>query len=139
MHKSIYHVIMRLFKNSIIVNVLHHLVRLHKLEDAFLRLNEEVKRRQLLLHVVYCFLYNFVNSQKFMVVAEACHLWICICVLLKTIFTEGLLMSAAILSYFLVVSCANSVGLCKGGHRELTEVLYRRKNCVMFIIEIHQC
>lgn len=87
MHKPIYHMIMGVFKNSIIIDKLDKLVRLDLLRYRFLDLDEVIERLKLLGHVVNSVVYNFFNLYEFMVTSKACHLWIRISMLLQTIFT----------------------------------------------------
>jgi hypothetical protein len=86
MHKPIYHMIMGVLKNSIIIDKLNNLVGLYVLRYPFLRLNELVKGLKLLGHMVNCIINNFVYLDEFMVIAKACHLCIGICMFLETIF-----------------------------------------------------
>jgi hypothetical protein len=87
MHKPIYHMIMGLFKNSIIFDKLDKLVRLYLLRYCFLGLDEVVELLQLLGHVVNSVVYNFLNLYKFMVASKACHLWIRISMFQQALFT----------------------------------------------------
>ncbi len=137
MHKPIYHVIMSIFKNSIIIDKLYNLLRLYIRKDPFLWLNELVECLKLLWHVVYGLINYFIYLDKFMV-TKACHLWIRICMLLKTIITERKLMSSAILSYFLVMGSTDSEWHINWDHLHLPECPYRRKQSVMFINGFHQ-
>lgn len=82
MHKSIYHVIMGVFKNSIIIDKLDKLIGLYLLGDRFLGLDEVVESLKLLSHVIYGVIYNFFYLHEFMVASEACHLWIRISMIL---------------------------------------------------------
>ena len=54
---------------------------------------------------------NFVDSDEFMVVAEACHLWIRVRMLLEAVLTQCLLMSPTVLSDLLIMGTANRKGL----------------------------
>lgn len=98
---------MGVFESSIIVHKLNDLVLLNMVEHVLLNLYEVIKRLELFGHMVYCVVDDLVYLHKFMVAAEASHLWICICMFLKTIITEWKLMSLAVLSNFLVVGSAD--------------------------------
>ena len=104
-----YHVVMGFFKNSIIIDILHDMFWLNVLHDSLLLLDEVLEGAKLLLHVVLLLLEYLVNADKIMTVTKAHHLRVSIGMFRVTILTKGLLMSSAILGYFLIVVCTYSV------------------------------
>lgn len=84
-HKSVDHVIMSIFELSVVSDILYNLLRLYVSKQSFLRLNEQVKSLQLLLHVVYRIVYHLVYFHELMVVRDT-HLRI-----LESMFLEAVI------------------------------------------------